>query len=57
AEWIEYDQNPAGLKGIVRLVVRTRGGPNRPLVLYAVDKPADFPLAAYVDDEEIEVTG
>jgi len=57
AQWIAYGENAIGLKGIYRFVLRTKGGPNRPLVLFARNKPEGFPLGEYVSDEQIEVTG
>ena len=41
--------NRAGVEGYYRLIIRLRGGTNRPVFLYALDLPKHFPVGEKID--------
>jgi hypothetical protein len=43
SEWFEAPENTAKVPGYHRLIVRLKDGPSRPVFLYCLSLPADFP--------------
>ena len=57
AEWVPAAKNnSAGVEGYYRLVLKLHNGPNRPLFLYILYLPKDFPEGDQID-AEIKTTG
>jgi hypothetical protein len=57
SEWIPAAKdNRNGLAGYYRLILKLKGGPNRPVFLYVLKLPPDFPQGEKID-AEIEATG